>query len=73
MIAASVCVLLVVVSFMVGRGYRVTALKKAQLVALNDPDHAPDALINTRTGEVIDPGTRKHRRVTKRGKVRFDA
>ncbi|UDL16301.1 membrane protein [Microbacterium phage Zooman] len=72
MIGASVCVLLVVIAYLVGRGYRVTAMKKAQLIALNDPDHSPDALIDTRTGEVIDPGTRRHVRATKHGKVRFE-
>lgn len=69
-------VLCVVVGVLIGKGMRLNAEQRAlamgALVAANDPNHAPEALIDLRTGEVIDPGTRRYTRAIKKSRVIFE-
>lgn len=64
--------LLCLVAYLVGRGDRLTRRNRAALIAQADPEHAPEALIDTTTGEVIDPGTRRYNRAVAKGKVIFE-
>lgn len=68
-------VLCAVVGVLIGKGMRLNAEQRAlamgALVAANDPDHAPEALIDVRTGEVLDPGTRRYTKALKKSRVMF--
>lgn len=68
-------VLCAVVGVLIGKAMRLNAELRAQmigaLVAANDPDHAPMSLIDTRTGEVIDPGTRRYTKALKKSRAVF--
>lgn len=61
-----------VVGVLIGRGMRLNKVNRAALIAQADAGHAPEALINTRTGEVLDPGTAEWRQAVAKGKVIFE-
>lgn len=60
------------IAYWVGRGTALTALKRAERAVENHPNPDPDAFVNTRTGEVIEPGTREYERALKKSRVRFE-
>ena len=65
-------VLCVVVGILIGKGMRLNReLRAAQIAAVNS-DHDPEALIDMRTGEVLDPGTRRYTRAIKKSRVIFE-
>ena len=65
-------VLCAVIGIAVGKGMRLNQLQRASMIAERNPGHDPDALIDMRSGEVIDPGTRKYRKAMRKGYVRFE-
>lgn len=61
-----------VIAYLVGRGTKLTALKRAERALENHPNPDPDAFVNTRTGEIIEPGMREYDRALRKSRVRFE-
>ena len=65
-------VIVAFVAYWLGRGVLLNQMNAAREVADDNPELAPDSLINLETGEIIEPGTRKYKRAVQKKAVYFE-
>lgn len=66
------CTVVGAVLYWLGRGTSLNQHLRAMEVVERTPGINPDALVNLKTGEVIEPGTRKYARAERKSTVRFE-
>lgn len=60
------------VMYWLGRGVSLNQHNRAALAVAEAEDLDPDALVSLKTGEIIEPGSRKYTRAVRKNTVRFE-
>jgi len=62
-----------IVGYWVGRGVRLNQLNRACAAIADEGESLnPESLVDLRSGEIIEPGTKKYARAAKIARVRFE-
>lgn len=67
-----VTAVIALVTFWLGKAVRYNRELRADQLVRESPELDPDALVDLRTGEILEPGTKKWAKAAKKAYVRFE-